>query len=128
MKKCDLTITTTADGVENSITRKGEIELFVTSATVRYTEENAAVCIRLEGERAVIERQGDYSMRLELESGRRRFGTLGINGAEGEIETFTERIQYSIGKDSLLLSMRYDLLVGDEPQKMKIRLFAKIHE
>lgn len=126
MKPCYLTITTTADGVETEISREGEIELSATKTVLVYKEEQAIVRFTLQGESAFVERQGDYSMRLCLERGKRREGALGLGGAEGIIQTYTHRVAYAIGNDSLLASLRYDLLINDEPQQMKIRLLARL--
>jgi uncharacterized beta-barrel protein YwiB (DUF1934 family) len=126
MKPCYLTITTTADGVETEISREGEIELSATKTVLVYKEEQAIVRFTLQGESAFVERQGDYSMRLCLERGKRREGALGLGSAEGVIQTYTHRVAYAIGNNSLLASLRYDLLVNDEPQQMKIRLLARL--
>lgn len=126
MKPCYLTITTTADGVETELSREGEIELSVNKTVLVYKEEQAIVRFTLQGERALVERQGDYSMRLCLERGKKCEGALGLGGAEGLIYTYTYRVAYSIGNNSLLASLRYDLLINDEPQEMKIRLLARL--
>ena len=126
MQACKLTITTTADGVENSITREGEMELSLSKTLLRYCEENAFVVIILEGDTAKIEREGDYSLRLSLKEGETLTGEIGIGGAGGEIQTFAHRVAYSVSKDSLLLSLKYDLLISGEKQEMKLRLLARL--
>ena len=125
MKACKLTITTTADGVENSVTREGEMELSLTGVQLRYREENAFVVMILKGESAEIQREGDYSLRLFLKRGEVSQGTIGIGGSNGEIQTFTHRVSYSVSKDSLLLSLYYDLLISGEKQEMKLRLLSR---
>ena len=125
MKKCKLTITTTADGQESSILREGEMEITLTSVTLRYREENAYVFIVLQGERVEIERQGDYSLRLHLKRGELTDGSLGIGGTDGTIQTFTHKVAYSTSKDSLLLSLQYDLIISGETQAMKLRLLGR---
>ena len=125
MKACKLTITTTADGVENTVTRDGEMELSIGSVQLRYREENAFVVMILKGESAEIQREGDYSLRLYLKRGELSQGTIGIGGANGEIQTFTHRVSYSVSKDSLLLSLHYDLLISGEKQVMKLRLLSR---
>ena len=126
MKACKLTITTTADGVENSITREGEMELSLSKVLLRYREENAFVMIILEGDTAKIEREGDYSLRLQLKEGEVLTGEIGIGGAGGEIQTFAHRVAYSVSKDSLLLSLKYDLIISGEKQEMKLRLLSRV--
>ena len=128
MQACRVTITTSVDGVEKTINREGECLLSALSCELRYHEENAAVRILLKGETAEIERVGDYSLRLHLERGRQTVGMLGIGGSEGEIGVFAHSVAYSLGKDSLLLSMHYDLFLGGELQKMKLRLIARIKD
>ena len=128
MQACRVTITTSVDGAENTINREGECLLSVFGCELRYREENAAIRILLKGETAEIERVGDYSLRLNLERGRQTVGYLGIGGSEGEIGVFAHTVAYSMGKDSLLLSLRYDLLLGGELQKMKLRLLARVKD
>ena len=53
-------------------------------------------------------------------------GEIGIGGAGGEIHTFAHRVAYSVSKDSLLLSLKYDLLISGEKQEMKLRLLARL--
>ena len=125
MKKCRATITTVADGQENTIMREGEMELFVSSATLIYREENGSTRIHLEKECADIERIGDYTMRLRLVRGERTDGEIGLGGSTGGIEALTRRVQYSITEQSLLLSLHYDLIISGERQKMQIRLKAR---
>ena len=125
MKKCRVTITTAVDGQEYTTTREGEMELSVSVATLIYREENAATRIRLENEKAEIERIGDYTMRLNLIRGETTEGEIGFGGSSGVIQSFTHRIQYSVTEKSLLLSLRYDLMISGEVQKMQIRLMAR---
>ncbi len=125
MKKCKVTITTTADGQENTITREGEMSLSAGAAVLRYREENALVCLSLQGACAEISRQGDYSLFLDLRQGETREGRIGIGGSEGEISTFAHKVAYSMGKDSLLVLLEYDLLFGGEAQKMKLRVLSR---
>lgn len=125
MKKCRVTITTVVDGQENTITREGEMELSTASATLIYREENAATRICLDHEKAEIERIGDYTMHLHLLSGELTDGEIGLGGSSGGIQSFTHRIQYSLTEQSLLLSLRYDLMISGETQKMQIRLTAR---
>ena len=125
MKKCKVTITTSVDGQENTITRDGEMTLSMGEVTLVYREENGATRIHLQGESADIERIGDYTMRLGLKRGEWTDGEIGLGGSSGQIQSFTHRVQYSVTEYSVLALMRYDLLISGEVQKMQIRLTAK---
>lgn len=125
MRKCRVTITTSVDGQENTIAKEGEMELSLASATLIYREENGATRIFVESEKAEIERIGDYTMRLYLIRGELTEGEIGLGGSSGNIQSFTHRIQYSVTEKSLLLSLRYDLMISGEVQKMQIRLNAR---
>ena len=125
MNKCRVTITTSVDGQENTIARDGEMAISVNEAMLVYREENASTRIRLQGETAEIERIGDYTMRLGLKRGELTDGEIGLGGSSGQIQSFTHRVQYSATEYSLLLLMRYDLIISGEVQKMQIRLNAK---
>ena len=125
MKKCLVTITTVIDNRATEFTYQGEGEFSPSSAKLHYFEENAQTQLTLSDGIVCISRKGDYTLQLFFEKGKRRKGILGINGADGEVHTETTRIAYSLSETSLLLSMHYALLAGDEPQKTKVRLFAK---
>ena len=126
MKPCYVTITTTVDGVKTEVSREGELRLNASETLLVYKEEQAVVRFVLHGESAEIERQGDYSMRLQLKCGETCVGALGLGGAEGEIRTFTHAVKYSVREKSLLASLRYDLLINDEPQEMHVCLLARL--
>lgn len=125
MKSCRLTITTVADGRENSIVRDGEMDLSVGKVSVVYREENASVYILLQGEGATVERVGDYSLRLNLRRGEFSTGEIGLGGSSGGIETYAHKIDYAATENSLLLSMHYDLIISGETQKIKLRLLGR---
>lgn len=125
MKACHVTITTTVDGVESSISRKGELALDLLSANLRYQEENARVALAWENQSLTIVREGDYTLRLYLKEGKITDGSIGLTGAEGAIQTQTYRLACSVQKQSFLLSAHYGLMIGGETQDMKIRLLAK---
>lgn len=128
MKACRLTITTMADGVENSIVREGKMRLALSEAELFYREESALVAIKLHDSMAEIVREGDYTLHLSLKEGKQTLGSIGIGGAEGEIQTFARRIAYSVFKDALLLSLHYDLVISGERQEMKLRLLSRFEE
>ena len=101
------------------------MNFFADSVTLRYKEENAFIVVLLRGESAEIERVGDYTLRLQLKRGEMTQGILGMGGMDGEIETFTHKVAYSMTKDSLLLSLQYDLIISGEIQKMKLRVLGR---
>jgi hypothetical protein len=125
MQKCKITITTMADGAPSDFSANGEMELKEGSAKLRYEDKGTIVDIALLDGRFYIKRVGEYTLSLCLENGRKTEGKLGIFQSEGVVHTFTEKLEYSIKKGSLLLFAHYDLIIGEEVQKMQIRLFAK---
>ena len=128
MKKCSVTITSSVDGRENSFHLNGEMELSAFGATLHYKDGEAFVSLELQGEKAEIERNGDYTLKICLERGRVCNGVLGIGGNEGAIQSLAHKISYSVKDGSLLAVLHYDLLLGDEPQKMKLRIMARAKE
>ena len=126
MKECRLTITTIANGEENSIMRKGKMQLLPLSVQIVYCEENAEIHLSVEKDCAYIERKGDYTLSLHLQQGQQKEGCIGIGGSNGSVGVFAHKVAYSISKDSLLLSLHYDLLFGTEKQEIKLRLLARI--
>lgn len=128
MQPCKVTIATSADNEKTEITREGYCSIFEGGVKLRYEEAGTSVTLSLENGEVFIDRVGDYTLRLHLKKGEVTNGVLGINGAKGAVEVKTTRIAYAITKNSLLLSLHYLLIIGEEPQKMKLRIFAKINE
>lgn len=126
MKTCRVTMATVADGKKTEIIRDGKMFLADNRAELVYTEENATITLVFDKGAVYIERQGDYTMRLTLKKGEKCNGMLGIGGAEGQVQTQTSRLAYSLTENSLMLSLHYDLFVGNEPQNIRLRLFSKI--
>ena len=125
MKDCTISITTTIDGETFEIVRKGKCELSLVSALLYYKEEQAKVAITLQDGVLEIEREGDYTQALRFENEKTCEGKLGIMGTEGDIYTKTHKLGYALTENSLLLSLHYDLIIGNELQYTKIRLFVK---
>lgn len=125
MKRCQVTITTEVDGRETEFSCEGILVLHARSATIRYKEENASVSLVFDGETVRVERNGDYCLRLFLKRGEENEGILGFGENAGQIKVFTHRVAYSIGQDSVLASLHYDLIFGAERQKMKLRVLAR---
>lgn len=128
MENCQVTITTIIDGNESQIIRHGEMETSVSEVKICYREENATVFLSTQNGRIEIERKGDYSLRLTLEQGKQSVGILGIGGAEGEVLTFAHQVAYSVSKNSVLMALKYDLIISGEIQEMKLRLLARFHK
>lgn len=125
MTACRLTITTSVDGKETDVSYDGQMTLTPLCATISYKEENAKVCLKLENGVVFIERKGDYTLSLLLKKGETCNGNVGIGGSVGDIQAYTTRLAYSVTDYSFMLSLHYTLFIGGEPQKMKLRLFAK---
>ncbi|MBO5412026.1 MAG: DUF1934 family protein [Clostridia bacterium] len=126
LQECMIEISTTVDGVETRIKRKGGLKLSVGEVKLFYLDEQAEVTLLLQGETATIDRKGDYTLHLVLENGKITQGVLGIRGAEGEMQALTHKITYSVTQNSLLASLKYALLLGGEPQEMQIRISARL--
>ncbi len=125
MQACKITLTTSVDGKETQIVRTGSISLSLSQTLVRYQEENAVLTLIFEKDSVKLERRGDYGLSLLLKQGEYSNGTLGLNGANGNMRVYAHKISYSIAKDSLLASLHYDLIFGEERQEMKLRLYVK---
>ncbi len=126
MQACNLTITTTADGIETKVSKTAEINFGIQSAELCYQDEGAQVILSVCGERVTIERKGDYTLFLPLNRGEMTIGKLGIGGSCGELRLYTHKVQYVLNEQSLLLLLQYDMLMGEETQKMSLRLLAKL--
>ena len=124
MRDASLTIYTTVDGEESCFSSKAEMEITSLSAVLRYIDSQAVVVLTLRGNQLLIERQGDYGLRLNLQEGEETLGTLSIAGNEGEVKVFTERLAWAIGKNTLILQAYYTLNFGNEKQMMRLRLKA----
>lgn len=126
MQACKLTITTYVDGQKTEFSSQGELALSAFGATLRYRQENAVVTVTWDGENVCIERKGDYTLKLLLQRGARTIGSIGIGGNEGEVEVETHRVEYAVSKNSLLVMLHYDLIIGGEAQRMQLRISARI--
>ena len=75
----------------------------------------------------MIDRQGDYSLRLRLEEGKTTESFFGIGASEGKILVKTHRVKHLFEGVTLKLSLRYDLIFAEnEVQKMKLNATAQI--
>ncbi|MBQ8428762.1 MAG: DUF1934 family protein [Clostridia bacterium] len=126
MQACKLTINTSVDGQETEFACEGELELSAFGAILRYRQEKALVTLTLDGETVSVERVGDYTLSLLLKRGVRTIGRIGIGGNEGEVEVEAYRIDYAVRQNSLLAMLRYNLIIGDEEQRMQLRITARV--
>ncbi|MBE7068499.1 MAG: DUF1934 domain-containing protein [Clostridiales bacterium] len=128
MQACQIEITSTVDGKQTVFSQKGYCVLAPLSATLQYTEHNAKVTLELKNGVVNIHRIGEYSLSLLLKKGETCDGTLGISGYEGNVQTKTTKLAYSLSETALLLSLHYELIFGEEKQEMKLRIFTKLCE
>ncbi len=128
MEQCRLTITTVTNGEESSIFRVGKMQLTPLAAQISYNEADAVIHVRVENNSAQIEREGDYTLSLPLQQNKLCKGRIGIMGSEGEVGVFAHKVCYSIRRDSLLLSLHYDLIFGEEKQEMKLRILSRLNK
>ncbi len=125
MQPCLLTIVTSTDGEERVFSQGAEMELAPLSAVLCYNQEGGSVRLCLENGMVTVERTGAYVLRLCLAEGKTTRGVLGLPGMEGEVETTTGYVGYTIRERSLLLSIKYTLRFDSGSQEMKIRLAAR---
>ena len=125
MKKCSLTIVTAVDGQETNFSCEAEMELTPLSACLHYFQDGAETTVQFEKRTVTIQREGDYSMRLNLEEGKTLQGMLKFGESEGKLPVQTQKIAYAITDKSLLASLHYRLLFEGDAQEMKLRLNAR---
>ncbi len=125
MSICKLTIVTSVDGAETKTQKMGKLEKNAPQIQLSYREENAAVAIRFEGNTALVEREGDYSLRLPLKRGERTFGSLTVGGSEGKMEIQTHGVEYCERENLFQAELRYSLCFGEEEQQMRLRIEAQ---
>lgn len=129
MHACKFTITTAVDEKENTVIYDGKIDIDDSMVVLTYEDGASLVCITLQKGIALIDRQGDYSLRLHLEEGKTHESGLGIGGSEGKVLTKAHHIKYTFNRNVFKLSLRYDLIfMEDEVQKMKLNLTARIKD
>ena len=129
MQACKFTINTSVDEVESAVARVGTIQVEDGIFVLCYEEENARVIITLQKGVARIDRDGDYSLQMQLEEGKTTKSLLSIGGTQGGIVTKTHRVKYSQEGKVFKLSLRYDLIFSeDEVQKTKLNLKGQIKD
>lgn len=125
MQPCSLKIVSVIDGAEKVFSREGEMELEAFSAILCYKEDGGRVCLRIKNGNVFVERTGDYELRLALREGETTEGLVGLSGMEGRVQVVARKIGFSIGKNSLLLSMKYALRFDCGMQETSLRLIAR---
>ena len=122
--RCEVKLTTTVDGKKTRVVHGGDLQISESHACVTYTEENAVVSIEVKGKTITLIREGDYSLRLTLEKGKTLDGVLALGDNEGIIQVKTQRVGYKLTKNTLVLELKYTLLIG-EAQEMQLKIEAK---
>ncbi len=125
MQICKLTIKTTIDEQENTISRMGRLKLLNGSVLIDYKEENAQVHLLVNKNSAKVERIGDYSLRLYLIPNQITEGSIGIAGNEGKLSVDTSLVACERMERRVEIHLRYRLLFGEESQTMKLSLIAQ---
>ena len=125
LQECKITLTTSVDGKETQIIKKGSVSISCSKVVVNYQEKNAEFTLIFEKDGVTLERCGDYALSLLLKQGEISEGTLAFGGTVGEIRVQAHKIAYSVSTDALLASLHYDLIFGEERQEMKLRLYVK---
>lgn len=124
MRKCRLRIATTTDGEERIFTQRAEMELKPLSAIIRYTQDGGRVELKIENGEVTTERVGDYRLKLRFLEGERTLGTLGISESNGALEVVTHKLSYKLNENSLLLSIKYALLLDGGEQEVSLIVTA----
>ena len=125
-QNCLIMISTKVDGKKSEYTVEGEVEILLRSAYLSYCENQSVVKVFLCGEKAEINREGDYALSLCLETGKTTQGRIGIAGNSGENSTYTHKIESRIAENFIAARFRYDLIIAAEKQEMELNLFVKI--
>lgn len=128
IKKCDLTLKSIVDGAENSFFAEGRLEDFGEKIKVCYREDPAVIHVTFHDGKVWVDRDGDYSLRLELSQGEVTKGEIGINGNFGELEIRTHLIENAYFGDGLNARLKYDILLGEGVQEMELLIQAKVKD
>ena len=126
MQYCTISIATTVDGQQTTAKYHGNMQVSASLVRLIYTEENAKVDILLSATHGEIVREGDYSFQLPLKTGETLQGKIGINGNQGEVGVYTDKIAFSTSENGLLAQLHYHLIFGQERQDMRLRIHATV--
>lgn len=125
MKNYRLLLKSIVDGESSLLSVDAELEVVDGKTCLRYRQEPADICVTFHQDKAWIERQGDYALRLCLCEGERTEGELGIGGSVGALQTHAHAVECDFSDGELSARLRYDLLFGEELQKMELFFRAK---
>ena len=100
--KGKLDIVTTVDGQASQKTWEAECELGADFARIEYRDEQALVKVFLRGNKAEIERIGDYGLKMSFQEGKVTPVVLEIAGNVGEITAQTYRLGYLLSEKACL--------------------------
>ena len=125
MQNCALTISTMIDGKESVISQKGAFKDYGDTVEISYLDGESKTQVCVGKNTATIRREGDYGMELSLIKGERTQGSLLIAGSVGRIELFTHLAEYLRKSDKYLITLRYDILYGEEEQRTQVRILVK---
>ena len=124
IKKCDVTLKSVVDGAVNSFFAEGKLKNHDEKIELCYFEDSTEISFTFHGGKVWLNREGDYSLRLMLVQGERTRGEIGINGNVGDLEIYTHVVEYKISKNKLTARLRYDILLGEDVQKMELHVQA----
>lgn len=126
IKKCNLTLKSIVDGNENLFSVEGRLETFGDKIKLCYREDPAIIHLVFHDEKAWIDRDGDYGLRIALVEGEQTVGEIAIGDNVGELEIRTHKILFDYFGDGLKARLRYDILLGDGVQEMDLYVEAKV--
>lgn len=125
-RDCTIQINTVIDGRETQTVREGTMRTDGSAITLFYREESAETVLVLQKSGVKIQRIGDYGLSLSLQEQAVNDGALELGNAQGKIRTHAHKIRYTMEKGAVLAILHYDLIIADERQETKIRLYAKM--
>ena len=109
MQPCFLRIVTSADGEESVFSQYAEMELTPLSAVLRYTQGDGRVFLRVSREGVLVEREGDYALKLYLSEGQTTAGVLGDGGKSGNVRAphrIFDRRKFVAAVDEIYAALR----------------------
>lgn len=112
MQPCFLRIVTSADGEESVFSQYAEMELTPLSAVLRYTQGAGRVFLRVSREGVLVEREGDYALKLYLSEGQTNGGRsrpVGDGGKSGNVRAphrIFDRRKFVAAVDEIYAALR----------------------
>ena len=124
MQSCRITITTSVDGQETQTMRQGKMLLSSASVTLTYQEDGDEVVLFLENGKGKMKRTGNQCLTVPFDVKASMQGEIVVGGMRGTMGVQTHAVAFSIGKQSMLAQLHYDLIFGQEKQTMRLRIHA----